>query len=89
MKIPLSLLDLASVQTGKSIADTFQNSLAAARAAEALGYERFWMAEHHNLAGIASAATSVLLGWVASGTSKIRIGSGGIMLPNHAPLVIA
>lgn len=87
--ISLSLLDLASVQEGKSIHDTFQNSLQAARKAEALGYQRFWMAEHHNLAGIASSATSVLLGWIAAGTKTIRVGSGGIMLPNHAPLVIA
>lgn len=89
MKIPLSVLDLASVQEGKSIADTFQNTLTVAQRAEALGYERFWLAEHHNIAGIASAATSVLLGWVAQGTKTIRVGSGGIMLPNHAPLVIA
>jgi luciferase family oxidoreductase group 1 len=87
--IPLSLLDLASVQERKSISETFHNSLQAAQRAEALGYQRFWMAEHHNLAGIASSATSVLLGWIAQGTKKIRVGSGGIMLPNHSPLVIA
>lgn len=89
MKTILSMLDLASVQEGKTIGDTFQNTLATARRAEELGYHRFWLAEHHNMAGIASAATAVLLGWVAQGTSKIRLGSGGIMLPNHAPLVIA
>ncbi|MGZ3694717.1 MAG: LLM class flavin-dependent oxidoreductase [Bdellovibrionota bacterium] len=87
--ISLSLLDLASVQEGKSISQTFQSSLLAAQKAEELGYKRFWMAEHHNLAGIASSATSVLLGWIAQGTKTIRVGSGGIMLPNHSPLVIA
>lgn len=89
MKTPLSLLDLASVQQGRSIRDTFDSSLASARKAEELGFHRFWMAEHHNMAGIASSATSVLLGWIAQGTGRIRIGSGGIMLPNHSPLVIA
>lgn len=85
----LSVLDLAPVAEGKTIAESFHNTLDLARHAEALGYHRFWMAEHHNLEGIASAATAVLLGFVAGGTSKIRVGSGGIMLPNHAPLVIA
>lgn len=85
----LSILDLAPVAQGKSIADSFQNTLELARHAENLGYHRFWLAEHHNLDGIASAATSVLIGYVAGGTSKIRVGSGGVMLPNHAPLVIA
>lgn len=87
--IPLSILDLASVQEGKTIADSFVASLAFARHAEKLGYKRFWMAEHHNISGIASSATSVLLAHIAGGTSSIRVGSGGIMLPNHSPLVIA
>ena len=87
--IPLSVLDLASVQEGKTIADAFRNTVALAQHTEKLGYRRFWMAEHHNLPGIASAATSVLLGHVAGKTSTIRVGSGGIMLPNHSPLVIA
>ena len=85
----ISVLDLAPVAAGKSIADSFKKSLELARHAEKLGYTRFWMAEHHNLEGIASAATSVLLGYIAGGTSTIRVGSGGIMLPNHAPLIIA
>ncbi|WP_374080052.1 LLM class flavin-dependent oxidoreductase [Bdellovibrio bacteriovorus] len=85
----LSVLDLAPVAQGKTIADSFKNTLDLARHVEELGYHRFWLAEHHNLEGIASAATSVLIGHVAGGTSKIRVGSGGIMLPNHAPLVIA
>lgn len=85
----LSVLDLAPIVEGHSIADAFHNTLALAQHVESLGYERFWLAEHHNLEGIASAATSVLIGYVAGGTSKIRVGSGGIMLPNHAPLVIA
>ncbi len=87
--LPLSVLDLASVREGKTIADSFSNTVTLARHVEKLGYERFWMAEHHNLAGIASAATSVLLCHVANHTSTIRVGSGGIMLPNHSPLVIA
>lgn len=86
---PLSVLDLAPIAEGKSIADSFHNTLDLAKHVESLGYHRFWLAEHHNLDGIASAATSVLIGYVAGGTSKIRVGSGGIMLPNHAPLVIA
>jgi luciferase family oxidoreductase group 1 len=84
-----SLLDLAPVRTGQTIADTFKGSLELAQSAERFGYKRFWLAEHHNMAGIASAATSVLIGYIAGGTSTIRVGSGGIMLPNHAPLVIA
>ncbi|KYG61932.1 luciferase [Bdellovibrio bacteriovorus] len=86
---PLSVLDLAPIAEGKTIADSFRNTLDLAKHVESLGYHRFWLAEHHNLEGIASAATSVLIGYVAGGTSKIRVGSGGIMLPNHAPLVIA
>jgi luciferase family oxidoreductase group 1 len=85
----LSVLDLAPVAEGQTIKDSFNSSLSVAQNAEKLGYKRFWMAEHHNLEGIASAATSVLLGYIAGGTKTIRIGSGGIMLPNHAPLVIA
>lgn len=84
-----SILDLAPVPEGGSAADAFRNTLDLARHAEGWGYTRFWLAEHHNMRGIASAATSVLIGYVASGTSTIRVGSGGIMLPNHASLVIA
>ncbi|MBA3442184.1 MAG: LLM class flavin-dependent oxidoreductase [Pyrinomonadaceae bacterium] len=87
--IPFSILDLAPVKAGGTIADSFRETLDLARHAEAWGYRRFWLAEHHNIAGIASAATAVLIGHVASGTKTIRVGSGGVMLPNHAPLVIA
>ncbi|WP_413944631.1 LLM class flavin-dependent oxidoreductase [Bdellovibrio sp. HCB-162] len=87
--VQLSVLDLAPVAQDKTISDSFKNTLNLAQHVERLGYHRFWLAEHHNLEGIASAATSVLIGYVAGGTSKIRVGSGGIMLPNHAPLVIA
>ena len=87
--ISFSVLDLAPVLSGKTPADSFKNSMALARHTENLGYKRFWLAEHHNMEGIASAATSVLIGFIAGGTSKIRVGSGGIMLPNHSPLVIA
>ncbi len=86
---PISVLDLAPIVEGASIAQAFQNSVALARHVEALGYTRYWLAEHHNIAGIASSATSVLIGHIAGKTSTIRVGSGGIMLPNHAPLVIA
>jgi luciferase family oxidoreductase group 1 len=86
---PLSILDLAHVRQGGTIADAFRNSLDLAQHAESWGYKRFWLAEHHNIQGVASAATSVLIGHVAGGTKAIRVGSGGIMLPNHAPLVIA
>jgi luciferase family oxidoreductase group 1 len=86
---PLSILDLAHVRQGATPAGAFHNSLALAQHAEALGYKRFWLAEHHNIHGVACSATSVLIGYVANGTSKIRVGSGGIMLPNHSPLVIA
>lgn len=88
-KIPFSVLDLAPVVQGGTVADAFHNTLDLARQVERFGYYRFWLAEHHNIAGIASAATSVLIGHVAGGTNSIRVGSGGIMLPNHAPLVIA
>lgn len=84
-----SLLDLSPVAEGSTTADSLANTLDLARHAEALGYHRFWLAEHHNMAGIASAATAVVIGHVAGGTSKIRVGAGGIMLPNHSPLVIA
>ena len=84
-----SVLDLAQVKVGSSIASSFAETLAVAQHAERLGYKRFWLAEHHNMAGVASAATAVLIGHVAGGTSKIRVGSGGVMLPNHPPLVIA
>lgn len=86
---PLSILDLAHIRQGGTIADAFRNTLDVAQHAEQLGYKRFWLAEHHNIPGVASAATSVLIGYVAGATSTIRVGSGGIMLPNHAPLVIA
>ena len=85
----LSVLDLSPVTEGGSPADSMRNSLDLARRAEALGYRRYWVAEHHNMPGIASAATSVVIGHIAGGTSTIRVGAGGIMLPNHAPLVIA
>jgi luciferase family oxidoreductase group 1 len=84
-----SILDLAPVTAASNIAESFRNTLHLAQHAERWGYTRFWLAEHHNMPGIASAATSVLIGFVAGGTGKIRVGSGGIMLPNHAPLVIA
>ena len=87
--IPISVLDLAPIRQGDTAAQAFRNSLDLARHAEAWGYHRYWLAEHHNIAGIASAATAVVIGHVAGGTSRIRVGSGGIMLPNHAPLVIA
>jgi luciferase family oxidoreductase group 1 len=84
-----SILDLAPVRLGGTIAETFRNSLDLARHAEKWGYTRYWLAEHHSMPGIASAATSILINHIASGTRTLRIGSGGIMLPNHAPLVIA
>ena len=84
-----SLLDLSPVPEGSSATDALSNTLDLARHAEALGYHRYWLAEHHNMPGIASAATAVVIGHVAAGTKTIRVGAGGIMLPNHAPLVIA
>jgi luciferase family oxidoreductase group 1 len=87
--IPLSVLDLSPVPEGSDAGQALRNSADLARHAETLGYARFWMAEHHNMPGIASAATAVALAHVAAGTKTIRIGSGGIMLPNHSPLVIA
>jgi len=84
-----SVLDLAPICEGGDAAQTLRNSLELAQHAEQLGYERYWLAEHHNMPGIASSATSLVIGHIAAGTSRIRVGSGGIMLPNHAPLVIA
>ncbi len=87
--IPFSVLDLAPIIEGSDARTSFHNSLDLAQHAERLGFHRYWMAEHHGMPGIASAATAVLLGYVAGGTSTIRVGAGGIMLPNHSPLVIA
>ncbi|MCA1614829.1 MAG: LLM class flavin-dependent oxidoreductase [Acidobacteria bacterium] len=87
--VPFSVLDLAPVPEGSGVADALRNTLDLARRAEALSFRRFWLAEHHNMTGIASAATAVLVGHVAGGTRSIRVGSGGVMLPNHSPLVIA
>jgi len=87
--IPLSVLDLAPVNEGRSPAESFKHSVELAKKTEDLGFHRYWFAEHHNMPGIASSATSVIMGHIASATESIRIGSGGIMLPNHAPLVIA
>jgi luciferase family oxidoreductase group 1 len=84
-----SLLELASVREGDSVGATLANSVAYAQHAEALGFRRFWLAEHHNMEGISSSATSVLIGHIAGNTQTIRVGSGGVMLPNHPPLVIA
>jgi luciferase family oxidoreductase group 1 len=84
-----SLLDLSPIVVGATPSEALRNSLDMARHAERLGYKRVWVAEHHNMTGIASSATSVLIGYLAGGTSRVRVGSGGIMLPNHAPLVIA
>ena len=87
--IPFSVLDLCPVTTGGNAAQSLRNTLDLAQHAERWGYGRYWLAEHHSMPGIASAATSVVIGHVASGTSTIRVGAGGIMLPNHSPLVIA
>ena len=84
-----SLLDLAPVPEGSEIPQSLQNSTDLARQAEAWGYHRYWLAEHHNMPGIASAATAVLIGHIASQTKSIRVGAGGIMLPNHAPYMVA
>ncbi|EMT6574705.1 TPA: luciferase-like monooxygenase [Providencia rettgeri] len=88
-KIPLSLLDLAPIIQGSTAKEAFAHSLDIAQLAEKLGYHRYWLAEHHNMTGIASAATSVLIGYLAANTRTLRLGSGGVMLPNHSPLVIA
>src|SRR5205807_1921820 len=87
--IPYSVLDLSPINQGSDAAQSFRNTLDLARHAERWGYRRFWLAEHHGMPGIASAATAVLIGHVAGGTATIRVGAGGIMLPNHSPLVIA
>lgn len=87
--IPLSVLDLAPINIGSNAGQSFKNSVELAQHVERLGFSRYWLAEHHNMPGIASSATSVIIGHIAGATKQIRVGSGGIMLPNHAPLVIA
>jgi luciferase family oxidoreductase group 1 len=87
--IPFSILDLSPIAVGKTAGQALAQTLELARAAERHGYQRFWVAEHHNMPGIASAATAVVIGYVAGGTERIRVGAGGVMLPNHAPLVVA
>lgn len=87
--IPYSILELASVSSGSTVTETFKKSLDLAQKAEEMGYHRFWLAEHHNMISIASSATAVLIGYIAGGTKKIKVGSGGIMLPNHSPLIVA
>jgi luciferase family oxidoreductase group 1 len=87
--VDLAVLDLAPVSEGKTPADAFRNARDLARHVERLGYKRYWVAEHHNMVGIASAATSVVIGYIAGSTEKIRVGAGGVMLPNHSPLIIA
>ena len=87
--VKYSVLDLAAVADGHTPADTFRNSLDLARYVEKLGYTRYWVSEHHNMAGVASSSPQILIGYLAGGTSTIRVGSGGIMLPNHAPLIVA
>jgi luciferase family oxidoreductase group 1 len=87
--VPFSILDLSPIVQGGTAGEALQRTLDLARHAESWGYRRYWLAEHHNMPGIASAATAVVIGHVAAGTSTIRVGSGGVMLPNHAPLVIA
>ena len=89
MRVPLSILDLAPVRRGQTAAESFATSVAVAQRAEELGYDRVWYAEHHNIPAIASSATSVLIAHVGAQTSTIRLGAGGVMLPNHAPLLIA
>lgn len=87
--IPFSLLDLVSIPEGSNAEQTLKHTLNYARVADQLGFKRFWLAEHHNMEGVASSATAVLIGHIASGTTNIRVGAGGIMLPNHPPLVVA
>src|SRR5215203_5763872 len=87
--VPISILDLVPVILGETPREALHKSLDLAQHAERFGYTRYWVAEHHNMTGIGSAATSVVIGYLAGGTSTIRVGSGGIMLPNHSPLVIA
>ncbi|MEB4615345.1 LLM class flavin-dependent oxidoreductase, partial [Leucobacter sp. M11] len=89
MNVPLSMLDLATIEASGNVAQSLQNSVLAAQAAEETGYSRVWYAEHHNMSSIASSATAVLIAHVAAHTTTIRLGSGGVMLPNHSPLVIA
>jgi luciferase family oxidoreductase group 1 len=89
MKTPLSILDLSPIVEGSDAAQALRNSLDLAQHAETWGYRRYWVAEHHNMDGVASSATAVLVGYIAGGTKTIRVGSGGVMLPNHAPLVVA
>ena len=86
---PISVLDLSPIPEGSDAGASLRNSLDLARHAERWGYRRYWLAEHHNMPGIASAATAVVIGHVAAGTSTIRVGAGGIMLPNHSPLMVA
>lgn len=88
-EIRLSMLDLVAVREGGSVAEALAIALRTAQHAEALGFTRYWLAEHHNMPGIASSATAVLVGYIAGGTKRMRVGSGGVMLPNHAPLVVA
>ena len=85
----LSVLDLAPIVEGSNAAEALRHTLDLARHADRLGFERYWLAEHHNMDGVACSATAVLVGHVAGGTQRIRVGSGGVMLPNHAPLVVA
>jgi luciferase family oxidoreductase group 1 len=87
--VPFSILDLATIGEGRTAADSFHHSLELAQFAENLGYKRYWLAEHHNSISVGSSATVVLIGYIAQGTKSIRVGSGGIMLPNHAPLIVA
>ncbi|MCX8965646.1 luciferase-like monooxygenase [Erwinia psidii] len=89
LHVPLSVLDLAPVPQGAKARDAFHTSLALAQQSETLGFNRYWLPEHHNMTGIASAATAVLIGYLAANTTTLRLGSGGVMLPNHSPLVIA
>jgi luciferase family oxidoreductase group 1 len=88
-EVPLSVLDLSPIVSGSDAGDALRNTIDLARFTESLGYHRYWVAEHHNMPGIASSATAVLIGHVAAATDQIRVGSGGVMLPNHAPLVVA
>src|SRR5213596_2158543 len=87
--VAFSVLDLSPITAGSNAADALRNTLDLAQHAERWGYRRYWLAEHHNMVGIASAATAVVIGYVAGGTKTIRVGAGGIMLPNHSPIVIA
>src|SRR3974390_3321321 len=87
--IPLSILDLSPVASGSTAAQALRNSLDLARLADTLGFKRYWVAEHHNMPAIASSAPEIMIGQIAAATSRIRVGSGGVMLPNHAPLMVA